>query len=438
MNLALKRRRILGALVPVLTALAAGTALADSPRQFVFGTGPAPEGATRVTADTTYTPAAGFGLEPGAGVASSAAGLTGTDFLFSVKVPEGNYRVTITLGDPNADSDTAVKAESRRVVFPLTHVAKGQTRQLVATLNTHTPRIDDQSAVHVLPREMTAAIKSWDDKLTLEFLGKHAAVQGVTIEKDDHAITLFIAGDSTVTDQPVEPWAAWGQLLPQFFNSNVAVANYAESGRTLRSFKGDLRWAKILSQVKPGDYVFIQFGHNDMKETGPGVGPYTTFSQSLRNYIDDVKARKATPVVITPMHRRRFKGNEIQETFGDYPDAIRKVAWQEGVTLIDLHEMSKPLYEAFGPDKSTQLFVHFPANSYPGQTKALKDDTHFRAFGADQIARCIVQGIRDQKLPIAADIREDVPTFDPSKPNDPAKYDLPESKPSQIVKPEGS
>ena len=217
----------------------------------------------------------------------------------------------------------------------------------------------------------------------------------------------------------------------------MAVANYAESGRTLRSFKGERRQAKLLAGVKPGDYVFVQFGHNDMKEKGPGVGAFTSFSDSLRSLVADVRAKGGRPVLLTPMNRRKFDGGSVVQTFGDYPEATRRVAAELAVPLIDLQAMSKPLYEAFGPDRSTLLFVHFPAGTFPGQDKPLRDDTHFRAFGADQIARCVVQGVRDLHLPLAAEVRDTVPSFDPSRPGDPAAYDLPASPVAAVVVPEG-
>ncbi|HEX8341331.1 MAG TPA: rhamnogalacturonan acetylesterase [Tepidisphaeraceae bacterium] len=432
--------------------LTAGPAVAADEfmtNHFVFGPSPAAEdGAISVTTETKYDPKVGYGFEGDAApklVARSNGPDAGRTFvtadgplLFSVRVPEGNYRVRLRLGDAEAESDTTVKAETRRVMLAPVRLGKGETTTVECLVNVRTDKIDEQTSVKLNDREKNPAVRHWDDKLTLEFCGKHVAVSDLVIEKVTDATTIFLAGDSTVTDQGHEPWAAWGQWLPQFFGPKVAVANYGESGRTLRSFKGDLRWAKLISQVKPGDYVFIQFGHNDMKEQGDGVGPFTSFSASLRTYIADVRGKGATPVVMTPMHRRRFDNDgKIQDTFGEYPAAIRKVAEDEKVALIDLQAMSKPLYEAMGPEKSKLMFVHFPANSFAGQDKALRDDTHFRGFGADQIARCVLQGIRDAQLPVASEIREGVPTFDPSKPGDPDAYDVPPSAAGMLVVPEG-
>ncbi len=436
---------------PLLLTLAAAPwarAEATAGRTFCFGPAVIRPGGVAVPPDAVYDAARGYGFEPGTAVRvvtrtdgpqdARQFATAGGPFLFSEKVAEGNYTVTVWLGDPGGESATAVKAETRRVMVPLTRTAKGQLTRVEFTVAVHTPRLPDGTSVAISARERIPAVRHWDDKLTLEFLGPRPAVSAVEIRPADAGtVTVFLAGDSTVTDQPEEPWAAWGQFLPQFFTPAVSVANYAESGRTLRSFKAERRWAKLVSQIKAGDYVFIQFAHNDMKEKGPGVGPFSSFSDSLRQYVADVRAKGGLPVLMTPMNRRHFVGTEITNTFGDYPAATKKVAAELNVPLIDLQAMSKPLFEAFGPERTKQLFVYFPAHAYPGQDKPLHDDTHFQAFGADQLARCVVQGIRDLKLPLAADVRDGVPTYDPAHPGDPATYDLPASTSGKLVVPEG-
>ena len=118
--------------------------------------------------------------------------------------------------------------------------------------------------------------------------------------------TLFLLGDSTVCDQPREPYNSWGQMLPRFFKSGVAVANHAESGESLRSSLGAKRLDKVLSLMKPGDYLFIQYGHNDEKEKGAGVGAFTTYKASLKHFVEEARKRGGTVVLITPMHRLKF------------------------------------------------------------------------------------------------------------------------------------
>lgn len=437
-------------LITTLLGVAGIVRSADfQPVQINFDSGPtAMKGFVSLKDSANYSDARGYGFEPFSssqfvtypGNPTHAILTSDRSMYFSAKVPEGNYRVTVWAGDAEADTAMAIKAESRRIVTSFVKVPRGEVKPVEFVVNVRTDKIAGGGGVKISDRERAPNVRHWDDKLTLEFVGKHPAINAIKIEKADDLTTVFLVGDSTVTDQPGEPWAAWGQLIPQYFGPKVAVANYAESGRTFRSFKGDRRWEKVLSVIKPGDSVFMQFGHNDMKEKGDGVGPYTTFTESIRQFVADTRAKQANPVLLTPMHRRKFAGGEIQPTFGDYPDAVRKAAAELNVPLIDLQAMSKPLFEAYGPEKSKKLFVYAPAGTYPGQEKALSDDTHFNAFGADLIARCVVQGIKDLKLPLAADLKDGIPAFDPTKPVDPATFEIPESRPpatQKTVVPEG-
>jgi lysophospholipase L1-like esterase len=230
--------------------------------------------------------------------------------------------------------------------------------------------------------------------------------------------TIFLAGDSTVTDQPRDPTTSWGQMLPRLFYSSggpgVTVANHAESGETLKSFITALRLDKILSQMKQGDYLFLQFGHNDQKEQWPQtyVEASTTYKEYLRDFIAEARRRGAQPVLVTPMHRRNFDANgKILETLGDYPEAMRQLAKEESVPLIDLHAMSAQFYEALGPDKSA---VAFGANG--------RDATHHSAYGAYELARAVVQGIQDNKLDLAKYLDPAVAPFVPSHPDSPESF----------------
>ena len=277
------------------------------------------------------------------------------------------------------------------------------------------------------------------DRLTLEFNGQRPCVGGVEITLVDDAVTVYLLGDSTVTDQPGEPWAAWGQMLPRFFTDRVAVANYAESGETLRSSAGAGRLNKVLSTVKPGDYVFLQFGHNDQKEKGEGIGAFTSYKTEIKRYVSEIRKKGATPVLVTSMNRRRFDANgKIMATLGDYPEAVRQAAAEEKVALIDLNTMSKSLFEAMGPDGTLKAFVHYPAGSFPGQTTELKDDTHFNAYGAYELAKCIVSGIRDDVPGLARYITPDFKPFDPAYPDPVASWQMPASPARASAKPDGS
>ncbi len=247
--------------------------------KFDFGVSEgAADGFVKVTPADAYSAKAGFGfdlgLKPEAVDRGAAAGGAKRDFVtadhpfyFSAAVPEGNYDVTVTLGDAAGESTTTVKAESRRLMLENIHTAKGQVVQRAFTVNVRTPKIAGGAQVKLKLRENDSLL--WDEKLTLEFSGSRPCVGAVEIRRNDAAVTVLVAGDSTVTDQAREPYNSWGQMLPRFFKPGVAIANHAESGESLRSFEGAGRTAKVLASIKPGDFLFIQFGHNDQKDKRP-------------------------------------------------------------------------------------------------------------------------------------------------------------------------
>jgi lysophospholipase L1-like esterase len=229
-------------------------------------------------------------------------------------------------------------------------------------------------------------------------------------------------------------------MIAAFFEAkNICIANYAESGETLSSFKSAKRLQKLLSLMKAGDYLFIEFGHNDMKQKGEGIGPFTSYKTSLKYFISEVKKKGGIPVLVTSMHRRSFDSTgHIINTLLEYPEAVRQTAKEENVALIDLNAMSKIMYEAWGPEKSIKAFVHYPANTFPNQTKKLEDNTHFNTYGAYQIARCIVQGIKNNKLPIAKYLKKNITPFDPAKPDAVENWYWPQSILQAAVKPDGN
>jgi lysophospholipase L1-like esterase len=265
-------------------------------------------------------------------------------------------------------------------------------------------------------------------------------VYAIEITPNKTAATIFLAGNSTVVDPDREPWAAWGQMFPRFFIPNkIAVANYAESGETLKAFKGERRLEKIWSMAKPGDYLFIEFTHNDQKPGGNYLEPFTTYKQTLKEWIAEARKRKITPVLVTSMHRRSFdSAGHITNTLSDYPEAMRQTAKEESVTLIDLNAMSKILYEAWGPGRSIKAFVHYPANTFPAQKEELKDNTHFNPYGAYELARCVVQSIKEQQLPLTKYLKKDVSLFNPAHPDTLEKWYWPLSTMMSSVKPDGN
>src|SRR5580704_10787486 len=171
------------------------------------------------------------------------------------------------MGDPGGESTTTIKAELRRLMVEKVHTAKGETKKVSFVVNVRTPLISTGGEVKLKPREKTMEAPAWDNKLTLEFSNSEPKVTSISIEKVD-VPTLYIAGDSTSTDQPREPFNSWGQMLTRFFKPEIAIANHGESGESLKSFIGAKRLDKIASLIKPGDWLLIQMGHNDQKEKG--------------------------------------------------------------------------------------------------------------------------------------------------------------------------
>ena len=228
-------------------------------------------------------------------------------------------------------------------------------------------------------------------------------------------------------------------MLPRFFDPAVSVANYAESGRALYSFRSERRLDKILSLARKGDYVLIQFGHNDQKDKRAGAGAFTTYKKDLEQYVDAIRRCDATPILVTPMYRRRFDADgKLQESLGDFPAAVRKVAAEQKVMLIDLHAMSGMLFQTLGVEGTLKAFVHYPANTFPGQNRPLADDTHFTSYGAYELARCVIEAIRTGDLPLAKHLAGDVGPFDPSHPDPVTQWRLPLSPLSPAERPEGS
>lgn len=358
-------------------------------------------------------------------------------FFFSVRVPDGNYKVTVRLGSRKQAGITTVRAESRRLFIESVPTKKKEFIERTFIVNKRNTHIDGNEYVRIKPREKRKL--NWDDKLTLEFNGSAPVCESITIEPADTTVTtVFLCGNSTVVDQDNEPWASWGQMIPYFFDTNVCIANYAESGESANTFIAAGRLKKALSQMKEGDYLFMEFGHNDQKQKGPGKGAYYSFMTSLKTFIDEARLRGAHPVLVTPTQRRSFgPDGHIRDTHEDYPEAMRWLAEKENVPLIDLNEMTRTLYEAMGVEPSKRAFVHYPAGSYPGQTQDFADNTHFNPYGAYEIARCIVEGLKTQVPDLARHLKS-FPTFDPAHPDNPDNFHWDDSPFTEIEKPDGN
>jgi lysophospholipase L1-like esterase len=340
--------------------------------------------------------------------------------LFVVDLPEGNYDVSVRFGSRSEATSTTVKAETRRLIFRELKTKAGEFVTREFTVNVRQPTFGEGQKVGLTGREYGPPMSpSWDGQLSLEFNGEHPGVAAIQIQPNADATTVFLAGDSTVTDQRNEPWSGWGQMLPSFFESGVAVSNQAESGLALFSFRGQRRLNKVLSMMKEGDYLFIQFGHNDQKDRREGAGASTTYKKDLEEFVAAAREKGGIPVLVTPMERRRWKGGKAEMTLGGYAEAVRQVGKEMKVPVIDLQAKSLELYEALGEEGSTKAFVFYPANTFPGQDKELKDNTHHSPYGGYELARCVVEGIKAEVPELAERLLGDVGEFSASKPDKP-------------------
>lgn len=360
-------------------------------------------------------------------------------FTRNIEVPDGNYKVTVVLGSKKKAGKTVVRAENRRLMVDEVATKKGQFKTVEFVVNKRTPEIEKGKRVKVKDREKN--YNTWDNAINLEFTGAAPAVKEVKIERDTTATTIFLCGNSTVVDQPYEPWASWGQMIPRWFGPEVSISNNAESGLTAASFLGSYRLDKILTMMKKGDYVICEFGHNDQKEKMAGAGAWYNFSYNLKVFIDKVRAKGGNIIFVTPTQRRRFDDathSKILETHGDYPDAMRAVAKREGVPVIELHDMTRTFFETLGYENSKKALVHYPANTFPGQDKPLADNTHFNPYGAYEIAKMVVMGMKQLNLPIVKYLRSDWKDFNPAQPDDYNKFVWYNSVQQDVTKPDGN
>ncbi|MBN2684149.1 MAG: rhamnogalacturonan acetylesterase [Pontiellaceae bacterium] len=332
----------------------------------------------------------------------------------SVELAEGNYRVSVVLGGVDEDTVTTIKAEDRRLMLEEVRVPAGETLTREFVVNIRTPDIKGGGQVKLKDREKP--VLDWDQRLTLEICGKNPHVARLDIAPAEKVTTLFIMGDSTVCDQPGEPWNSWGQMLPRFFDAEVAVANHAMSGESIRSSLGARRFDKVFSLMQPGDYLFIQYGHNDMKSKDPNK--LAIYRQDLKDLVKKTRELGAKPVLITPMER---KAGVKADTLEEYPIIVREVAAELDTALIDLHAMSKVFYKALGDHLD----------------EAFQDGTHHNAYGSYELAKCVIEGVRRNELGLTKNIIPNLPRFDPSKPDSLETFDIPASEAIETEKPLG-
>ena len=407
-----------------------------------------------------YSEAVGYGYD----VVEAPTAKSVSPFYFSVKVPDGNYLVSVRLGSKKSGGETTVRAESRRMIIEKCVTKKGEFRDFSFVINKRCVDIpsfkgidgkDTQpDKVRIKPGEVGSL--TWDEKLTLEFNGASPCVQSITIEPDTTATTVFLCGNSTVVDQGKEPWASWGQMFTRWFVEQgepvrggkspfkgnlegLSIANYAESGLTATSFMAQNRLEKIMSVIREGDYVICEFGHNDEKEKGPGTGAWYHYTVALKKFVDMVRAKKGNIIFCTPTQRRFFDAEgKIKNTHGDFPAAMKVVAEREKVPLIDLNADTKTLFEAMGVEDSKHLLVHYPMGTFPWQEKKFSDNTHFNPFGAYEVSKLVVMGLKRLNSPLVKHLSSDWTDFSPSKPDDWQPFYWPLSPVYDGKKPDGN
>lgn len=236
-----------------------------------------------------------------------------------------------------------------------------------------------------------------------------AALPFVFCTLQSKKINVYSIGDSTMADTDTAknyPGRGWMQVMQPFFAGDVAVYNYGRSGRSSKSFRDEGHWQKVLDKLKAGDYVFIQFGHNDEKtDSARHTDARTGFRDNMKRYVEEVRRKNAYPILFTSIVRRSFDaGGHLKDTHGDYVTVVRRLATELGVPLVDLNASMGRLVDSLGPEASKKLYMYVE----PGVTTMLpqgrKDDTHLCQNGARQVAALAARGIGELKLPLSAEI----------------------------------
>ena len=342
---------------------------------------------TRSTTTTTSTSGGGWGPAPDPALRARCTGTSPITCHYDVA--PGNYDLTVVLGDPSSAGNTSLQAEARRTLLIPVSTAAGQTIRYGFTVNVRQPE-----------GQPTGQGGTGTAGLDLVLAGSAPRLNGIGLAAASSEPVLYLAGDSTVCDQPTAPYTGWGQELPKYVAAGMSVANYADSGESSGSF---LNNSALFPTMRPlltsRDTVLIQFGHNDKTTTA------AAFTSNLTSLITQTKARGATPILVTPPVRRQYSGGQltptalhVNELGVDLPAVMKQVAAAQNVALIDLTARSRALVESLGTSGSSKLYL-------TTATDGVSDNTHFSVYGADQMARLVLQAVRDLNLPLAARLR---------------------------------
>ena len=322
--------------------------------------------------------------------------------------PEGNYLCTAVFGSAEKPTVNWVKAEGRRLMLDKVTTAAGEIVTNRFAVNIRTDGLKSGGKVRLSGAEN--GHERWDDRLTVTIISDNPAQTPVTVvPADDKTVTLFLAGDSTVCCYNVEPYGTWGQMLPAFFDESVAIANHAECGRALSSYKSEKREEKVLESMKSGDWLFIQFGHNDQKEKCEFDERMRRYNERLEAVIDAFTAKGGKVALVSPMERRRFdKDGKPFKTLQEYEDAMKAMAEKKGIPFLNLHDLSYRLYTSLGEDGTVPLF---------GFRKGALDNTHHSVYGGYELARAMVELIKANIPELAAHLRDGIAAWSPEKPD---------------------
>lgn len=223
---------------------------------------------------------------------------------------------------------------------------------------------------------------------------------------------IYLVGDSTMClyDESRFPQEGWGMPFANFFDANIAIENHAKGGRSSKSFLDENRWQPIVDSLKTGDYVFIQFGHNDSANSKDHPNRYASpedYKKYMGKYINETRAKGATIILITPVTQRKYDANgELIKSHKEYCDAVIELGTEYKVPVIDLNTKSHELVKKMGPEFSRNLYMVFEADELPKFPKGFNDNTHFSEFGARKMAELVLQGIRELNLDLVNNIRK--------------------------------
>ncbi|MBB6634461.1 fibronectin type III domain-containing protein [Cohnella thailandensis] len=385
----------------------------ELPLKLDFGPGEVADGYFGIKSPVAYSPELRYGFANPSLVFSGNSGSADAvkaDYLmpvgtnFNVDLPNGDYAVTVTAGDAGGSSETAVSVE-------------GMTAAKIA--------LTSKPAGEYL--EQTFEVALVDGQLTFTFSGTAPKINGLVISKlpersAGETPTVYIAGDSTVQtyDPYWKPQAGWGQMISRYFSSDIAFSNQSIGGRSSKSFLLEGRLDTILRSIKPNDYFLIQFGHNDATISIPErYASPADFKGYLKTYIEGARQRGATPILVTPVGRRDYNADTglFNVSFPEYVAAMKELAAELNVPLVDLSTLSREYYNTIGPEGTLAVFLHVPAGVYGAFPSGSEDNTHFQEYGAIQIARLLSGGIRQLDLPLASYVTDTEPPAEvPAKP----------------------